>query len=450
MEFGDSKTRALWGNTIGAARWTTILNPKFFLNTTATYSYFRYALTDRNSAAAPDSLGRLPDYNGLSAITDASLRLQADYFLSSSQRIQFGVHYVNARFAPASTTFGEEFQGFNNTVSAAAFNSQEVMLYAEDELKLSPQWSVRAGLHWANWFSSSYYYQSLQPRLYITWRPDERNRLFLAATRMSQFLHLLTSNTSSLPADFWVPSTSTLKPGHSWLYSLGYASSVRPWASLSAEVYYKDMRNVVGYRGASNIFQNSARWEESLVQGKGESYGLELAADVKLSPVTATLCYTLSRTTRQFETLNDGAPFPYRYDRRHNLKLEAVYQKGKRFRAVVGWTYMSGEAVTLPDQVYPGFENNILGSTSSNPFVYGYGKPNNYRLPAIHRLDIALQFMRNRGHHFQRTWTLGVYNAYGRRNIVGVALFEEAPGQYQLQGYSLFRFIPTISYAIKF
>jgi len=450
MEFGDSKTRALWGNTLGSARWTTIVHPKLFINTTATYSYFRYAITDRSIAATPDSAGRLPDYNGLSTIADASLRVQADYYLTSNQRVQGGVYFANARFNPATTTFAENIQGFNNTVSATGFTSQELIAYLEDDWKPSPKWHIRAGVHWANWFSNDYHYQSFQPRLFVSWQPKQGHSIFLSVCRMSQFLHLLTSNTSSLPADFWVPSTKALKPAHSWLYSVGTQKKVSPWLSLSAEVYYKDLRNVVGYRGASNIFQNSLRWEESLVQGRGESYGLELLAEATKGWFATTVCYTLSRTTRTFEHLNNGDPFPFRYDRRHNLKLDVVFQKGKRFSAVAGWTYMSGEAVTLPEQVYPGFDNNILGSISSNPFVYGYGKPNNYRLPAIHRLDLALRFIRKRGDHFVRTWTIGVYNAYGRNNIVGVTLLEESPGQYELQGISLFRFIPTISYAVKF
>jgi hypothetical protein len=115
---------------------------------------------------------------------------------------------------------------------------------------------------------------------------------------------------------------------------------------------------------------------------------------------------------------------------------------------------MSGEAITLPDQAYPDFDINLLGSAgnSLNYFTYHFADRNNYRLPPIHRLDVAMNFVRKRGRHFERTWTLGVYNAYAAKNVTGVTLAQEpgTAGTFKLYGLSFLRFIPTISYAVKF
>ena len=451
IRFYEMDSRSLWGNTIGSARWTTIINPRLFINTTATYSYFRYGISDADPTALPDSAGNRPQYSGKSTINDAALKVQADYYLSAKHHIQAGLHFAHADFSPASATYGNSvLSGFDNTLAAARFSSNELIGYAEDELKLSSHWLLRGGLHWATWLSESYSYTSLQPRLYACWKPEASQNVFASATKMSQFLHLLSSNTSALPADFWVPSTSQIKPEHAWLYALGYSKKLKGNIEATAEIYYKDIRDIVTYKGGSNIFGHSPAWQETLTQGKGWSYGAELSARGNWGPFNASLAYTLSETWRQFALLNNGDPFPYRYDRRHNLGLELIYTRKKRFNAIASWTYMSGEAITLPDQIYPDFDNNVLGNPMSNSATYHYSARNNYRLPPIHRLDVAINFILRRGAHFERTWTLGMFNAYAQKNIMAVDLVQSEQGQYSLRGLSVFQCIPTISYSVKF
>jgi hypothetical protein len=274
--------------------------------------------------------------------------------------------------------------------------------------------------------------------------------LYTSFTQMAQFLHLLTNNTPGLPTDFWIPSTARLSPEKSLMGTVGYSLRLKGDLNINAELYYKTITGLVTYKGGKNIFDNTLHWEDKLAQGNGWGYGAELAVQKKMGPVTTSLAYTLSWTWRQFAALNAGDAFPYRYDRRHNLRIDMRYQRSKRFNAVAGWTYMSGEAITLPDQVYPDFDNNLLNNPGSAEWTYNYTSWNNYRLPAIHRLDIALNFCRQRGKRIERIWTLGLFNAYGNKNIVGVNLNQDQDGVFSLTGISIFRFVPTISYSLKF
>jgi hypothetical protein len=446
IRFDQEDSRALWGNTIGSARWTSIISSKLFINTSFAYSYFRYNVTEPELSSLPDSNGVRPRYTGKSDINDRSLKLQADYYASSKHHVQTGLQYVLADFAPASVSFSKDY----TTLSAARFRSNEIVVYAEDELKLSKKWMARAGLHLVTWVSEKYSYSSLQPRLFIAWKPVESQTVHASLTKMSQFLHQLSSNTSLLPSDFWVPSTARIEPELSWLYSAGYSRKISSQIELDAEVYYKNIKHIVSYKNSGNIFENSKQWEDQLTQGRGYGYGAELHATGKWGPLSTSVGYTLSWAWRQFESMNNGSPFPYRYDRRHNLHTEVFYQPSRKFNAVASWTYMSGEAITLPDQLYPDFDNSLLGSGGYNTFTYNFSARNNYRLPAIHRLDLAINFIRQRGIHFERIWTLGLYNAYGRKNIMGVVLTPNDMGSYTLQGLSIFRWIPTLTYAVKF
>lgn len=446
VNFDNDNTRALWGNTVGAVRWTSVINPRLFINTTATYSYFRYQVTADDPTAIPDSVGRRSQYTGSSIIRDVALRMQADYLLSAKHRLQSGALYANADFSPASVSFGNA----SNKLVAASFRSNEAMLYVEDEWRPNTHWLLRGGLHFSSWSSEHYDYLSLQPRLYVSWRADAAHTVFGSVSKMSQFLHLLNSNTSLAPADFWIPSTGNIAPEKSWLYAIGYTNRSLKDVRLGVELYYKSLANIVSYKSSNSIFENSEKWEESLTQGDGQAYGVECSGRIKKGPFAGTVAYTLSWAYRQFDLLNGSERFPYRYDRRHNFRAEIVFQRRARFNAIASWTYMSGEAVTLPDQLYPDFDNNTMPGQTASSFTYNYSKLNDYRLPAIHRLDIACNFIRTRGKHFERTWTLGLFNAYGRRNILAVDIQDEGVGQYTLQGLSLFRYIPTISYSVKF
>ena len=151
--------------------------------------------------------------------------------------------------------------------------------------------------------------------------------------------------------------------------------------------------------------------------------------------------------------LNDGQPFPYRYDRRHNFKSSIVYARNK-FEAAASWVYMSGEAITLPDQLYPDFDRNLMIDPGtpyySSYYTYNLAEWNNYRLPAIHRLDVGLKFIKHRKRAV-RTWSIGVFNVYARPNVLYAELTEEVEGAgFKLYARNILQFIPYINYKIDF
>ena len=47
----------------------------------------------------------------------------------------------------------------------------------------------------------------------------------------------------------------------------------------------------------------------------GESYGIEMLIKKNKGDLTGWIGYTLSKTTRYFEDVNQGNPFPAKYDR---------------------------------------------------------------------------------------------------------------------------------------
>lgn len=443
-------SRARWGNSVGAMRWTSALKPNLFLNTSLTYSRFHYELKSSYQTDNLDSNSRV-HYTGANTVEDASLRVQADYYQSSKQHFQLGLHVSRVKFSPSDIRLDTNYATLVKPVSSDPFNITEINVYAEDEWKITPKLDLRVGLHSSLWLQhDAKNYYSLQPRLSADYRINAKSSLYGSASRMSQFLHQLSNDVEVFPADFWVPSTRLLTPEHAWTFALGYNIQAARRTRLKFETYYKKLEQVIAYRAGTNIFESPVPWDQQLVQGEGTSYGLETEVHQQFGPLRADVAYTLSKTTRRFDDLNDGNPFPFRYDRRHCMKTALFYQRRKKFNAIAEYTYMSGEAITIPDQLYPDYDKNTTGYHAGSPFTYSNSARNNYRLPAIQRLDLCVNLVKNRGRYYERTWTFGVYNFLSNRNIVTTAIRESGNGGYKLTGVSYYRFIPTISYAVRF
>ncbi|HLO71258.1 MAG TPA: TonB-dependent receptor [Flavipsychrobacter sp.] len=460
LDFEGSGSKARWGNTVASAKWNTIVNPKLFVNTIVTFSQFKYSLIDKKEQIDKDGKTTTGTYQGNSSITDWALRLHANWYATATQRIEFGAHFSTASFIPAEMlTINSQQLLPTSLVPADKFQSNEYSVFIEDEVRINKRWMIRPGIHFANWFSERFNYSSVQPRFYTSYKLAKAHTVYASYTEMAQFLHLISNTTFGLPTDFWIPSSSRIEPEEATLYTVGYMG--RPskiGLTYNIEGYYKDITNTTTYNMGKNLFDNSLKWDEKIIQGTGWSYGAEASFKKKLGSFTWAAAYTLSWTWRKFAQLNEGKPFPYRFDRRHNLKTTLEYHPSERFDVAASWSYMTGEAITLPDQIYPDLDNNLhitsTNAVNSANYTYNYVEWNNYRLPAIHRLDIGMNFTKRKGKHYERTWSLGVFNAYARRNIMYVELVnatgDASNGDFKLRGMSFLQFIPYLSYKLAF
>jgi hypothetical protein len=456
----DAYMRVRWNNTVGSVRWNAVISPKLLFNATGTYSYFQFDQKDR--VFDVDSAGKLlSNFTlGKSAIRDAALNLQFQWTPGRGHRVQLGSRVGNANFAPSSLDRISGISSISDPLGdpfgsvSTRFKSTELTVYAEDAIRLGESWTIRPGLHMTAWLSGDFKYTSFQPRFYAAYRPKPRHTVYASLSRMGQFLHLLSNNSFGLSSDFWVPSTARIRPEEAWQGTLGWAGNWKK-TDFNIEAYYKDVDGVMMVTTGRSLFDNSNGWQDKVEQGQGWGYGAEVAASKSIGPFTASLAYTLSWNWRQFEGLNDGKKFPYRYDRRHNLNTRLSYAPNKRFDAVVQWMFLTGEAFTLPDQLYADLNNNL--NTNNIPFggggsqyTYNYTDWNAYRLPDVHRMDVGVNFTKYRGSRYSRIWSLGVFNVYGRPNVSFVTIQNDDQGDLKLQGVSIFQFIPYVSLKVKF
>jgi outer membrane receptor protein involved in Fe transport len=190
----------------------------------------------------------------------------------------------------------------------------EYAAYAEDDIKLTKRLKANIGLHWSGFTVEEKFYHYWQPRFSARYLITPQLAAKAAYTQMAQYVHLLTNSTIGLPTDLWVPTTPRLRPQTSNQIAFGLAQHFREDYEISLEGYHKTMNNVLEYKEGASFFDTADAWEQKIVQGEGRSYGAELFVQKKTGSFTGWVGYTLSRTDRRFDELNQGKRFYYKYD----------------------------------------------------------------------------------------------------------------------------------------
>jgi hypothetical protein len=441
--------RNSWGNKTATVRWNHIFKDKLFLNSSIILSNFKYGVKVEPSEDSPED-GSVEFENKINAST---LEEDFQYFLNTTNTFNFGLQYIFYSFLPASVVTGGE-SAFNLTVGKR--KARNISFYAAHELKVTQQLILNYGLRYSLFpadrirdtfdFSNiddpplidfhgneKVIYRGAEPRLTINFAWNENNSVKLGYARNYQYLHQISNSTSGTPLDVWQSSSSRVKPQRADQVSLGYFHHpIQDSWEFSSEVFYKDMHNLVDFKNGANIFV-STFFESDLAFGKGEAYGIEFLFKKKMGELTGWIGYSLAKSIRQFDEINQGRPFPAKFDRTHDFSIVMMYKINPKWTFAANWVYYTGNAVTIPYGKY-----QIDGKT-----VVVYTDRNAYRLPAYHRLDINFTYTTRKGH----SWNLSLYNAYGRRNTYALLFRNDESLPIRL---ALFSFVPSITYNFKF
>lgn len=288
-----------------------------------------------------------------------------------------------------------------------------------------------------------------QPRLALRYLVNPKFSIKASYATMAQYVHLLTNAGIGLPTDLWVPATEKLKPQRSMQVAAGIAWSPNTNYELVAEGYYKTMDGVIDYKDGASYLDSQENWQDKVETGRGESYGGEIMLQKKQGRWTGWVGYTLSWTNRHFENLNYGMKFPYRYDRRHDIEFVVNHKLTKKIELAGTWVYGTGNAVSLPVAEYSGATYFPLLWVDSYYHNLLYEGRNGFRMRAYHRLDLSVSFKKQK-RWGERSWVIGLYNAYSRKNPYYVGIRSDLFGRKALYQYSLFPVIPSISYNFKF
>jgi hypothetical protein len=453
LGFGDA-LGIDWGNRTGTLRWNSIINSKWFSNTSLIYSDYSYQFK---------VTGGENSFVNQSTIKDWNLKQEFQFFPSTRNSWRFGFNSIYHNITPGSLISETDESENNVKEGRKAF---ENAIYAQNTFSVSPKFSMDYGLRLTSWsvlggttyniynngiktdsvvladgsFGKTYF--NIEPRLSFNYILNPKNSIKAGYARNTQNLHLLSNSTSSNPTDQWVGSSYNIKPGISDQFSLGYFKNfAENKYEFSAETYYKSLQNQVDYKNGADI-QTAPDVESELLFGKGRAYGLEFLIKKKSGKFTGWVSYTLSKTERQVDGINEGNWYAARQDRTHDLALVGIYQISPKWSLSSNFIYYTGDSVTFPSGKY-----EVGGNTT-----FYYTDRNASRMPNYHRLDFSATYEKPRKGKYQSSWNFSLYNAYGRENAYTITFEdnENDPTRTSAIQTSLFKWVPSVTYNFKF
>lgn len=440
-----------WGNITATARYTQVLNPKLFSKAILAFTQYHYQVNREgyHNAYLPDTVLATYKRQNASTIQDVSAKYALDYVPNNRHYMRAGVELTHHRYMPTilKGSIGNYENGLqtDSTFSNGSYmNGLEGAIYAEDEWQIGKRLTITGGLRYTNFVVQGNYYHALEPRMNMNIRLYKNAALQFSYGFMQQYIHALTNYALDYPNDIFVPATARVAPPKSHQWTLGITQHLpKSQIVLGVEAYYKTMSDLITYKeGSDDLFTYNSNWQDLLAtKGKGESWGVEFLAQRQVGRINGWVAYTWSVNNRQFETINNGNVFPFRYDRRHQLNIVLNAQLGKHISLTALWSYQTGHAITLPVAEY-----SIEGLGGAMVF----SDRNNYRMPDYHRADINLNYtVVSKRNGSSNVFTIGCYNVYNRANphSLFIRISSVKNSVYQT---SLLPLLPYIQFSKKF
>ncbi|MFK7907301.1 MAG: TonB-dependent receptor, partial [Chitinophagales bacterium] len=420
-ESDEFKSSLGWGNLTAMLRWNHVITPKLFSNLTLTHSRYKLQISSEYEEKSDDGEDFYELARYFSGIKDWALKLDFDFLPTPNHYIRFGLNGTHHSFEPGAQQFKVQDASeipLDISVQDDFVKAVELGAYIEDDVKINDKLKANIGLHLSGFSVKDKFYSSLQPRLSARYLLNPNLSLKASYTFMNQYIHLLSSTSAlNLPSDLWVPSTAKVKPQESHQIAVGIAQTFKDDFEVSIEGYYKNMENLISYKDGASYLDGTKDWQSKIEAGKGEAYGFEFLVQKKVGKTTGWIGYTLSWSNREFEEINFGEKFPYRYDRRHDLAITVIHRLSPKVEFSANWVYGTGNATTLAVANYP--RANLPSLYGAGSLGYGdiqyYGSRNDFRMPSYHRMDINFSFIKEKKVG-ERRWNLGLYNAYNRKN----------------------------------
>lgn len=440
-----------WGNITGTLRWNSVINSKLFSNTSLIYSNYDFNVGFQ---------GDVSEINFNSNIKDFNLKQDFSFYPNAKNTVRFGFNVVHHTITPTKAE-GEDI--LNDKKSRKGLENS---VYMSNSFKVSEKINLDYGLRFSfyNVLGGDTYtiyednevvesielakgkigktYCHLEPRISMNYRLSNTVSVKAGYARNTQNLHLMSNSTGGSPTDQWIGNSYNIKPEIADQISLGFSKNFNDnMFELNAETYYKTMQHQIDFRDGADI-NTVPDIESELLFGKGRAYGLEILFRKNRGKLTGWIGYTLSKTERKIDGINDGQWYNAKHDRTHDLSVVGIYSLTPRWTLSGTFVYATGNAVTFPTGKY------VL----NDMVIYQYDRRNADRMPATHRLDLSATYEIPSKGRYQSSWNFGLYNVYGRQNPYSIDFKEnkDNPQKIDAVQMSLFQWIPSVTYNFKF
>jgi hypothetical protein len=424
-----------YSNFASTIKWHHIYGPKLFSEVSGIISNYSYEMTSNQDPLSTSNL----KYN----LDQLVLRADFTYLYSERHKMDFGLDAIKYSLHPGTQN---PVGNLSETESKSLEKEQaiEPSLYFSDEIEFSPRILFSGGVRFTLFTSfgpkTQYLYNNgvtksvesisdtifyekgkilqvypgfefrMSTRFIIT--PDLAVKAGIQ--RNFQYLNMISNTTSMSPTDIWKLCDNYLSPQRGDQFSIGIYKNLNSRAlELSVEAYYKNLKNILDYKGGAQLLMND-HLETDILSGKGKAYGIEFMVKKQAGALTGWISYTYARSLLKVdgvfeeEKINGGNYFPTNFDKPHDVKVVANVKLIRRLNLTSNLIYNTGRPITYP-VAYFNFYN------VSRIF---YSNRNEFRIPDYLRIDFSAtvngNLKANKLNHSSLSFT--IYNVLGRRN----------------------------------
>ena len=452
-----------WGNTTLSTRWNHVFNQKLFQNLTATYSNYHFVFDAEQSDF---------EFKMYSGVKDYSLSLDYTYLPNVLHTVKFGAQYTFHDFEPGSASARIGNTHFD-TGKIIHYYANDAAIYVNDEFDISEKIKISVGLRptlfqhvgpftryeldqnrqardtltYAS-MENIATYKNIEPRISFRYSINKSMSIKASYAQNYQYIQLASMSSATLPTDAWIPCTDKIKPQFAVQYAAGIFKNFKnDTYETSVELYYKTMDHLIDYKEGLTSDDNMANNpDNNFTFGSGKSYGAEFFVKRRFGKLNGWIGYTLSKTTRLFEEINNGKEYPAKYDRRHDLSVVLTYELNEKWNFGAVFVYATGDATTLP----------IARYFIDGRIVSEYGERNSFRLAPYHRADISVNYnFPQKNKKWKSSLNFSVYNVYNRMNPYFIYFdtktdLENYSITTKAKQVSLFSILPSITYNFNF
>ena len=423
-----------YGNTVSSLTWSHGFSEKHYSKFSVHFTDYAYNLGSNLNNSDVDWKSRIRDW-----------AFRADFHLPISHLwdISYGVAGARHIFSPGEIRMtGLNLQNYVIPGSEAA----EYAVYLSNDQVLSDKLSLKYGLRFSafqNLESGGGSYLNWEPSLGAVYRLGESSSVKINCSRNVQYMQLANNSASGSPLDIWFHASKNIKPQEAAIFSAGYFRNFKEnMYETSAEVYYKNLASVIDFREHASLLMNQ-NLEDEIRTGRGKAYGVELMVRKNSGRFTGFVNYTLSRTERTIDEVNQGKTYLAPYDKTHAVNVVATVNLSSKINISVIWVFATGMPTSYPTGRF----------AVGDEYFPIYSGRNEYRKPDYHRMDVSVNFIPNPGSKkwLRGEWNFSVYNAYNRKNPWMINYHQDkTTGIPYAEMTYLFSFVPSITYNFKF
>jgi len=440
----DIQSFSEWGNQGIALVWKHMISPMLNMKNSLDYSGY---YSDFGANTPEGNMRFKSDYK--------QIRYRNDYTLQhNNQLIRWGGQLVKYHITPQDIAVSE----FDNSkLVLDKYTSLAAKVYGSNYIQLKEKWSVYGALALNYYKPTSQETEAgqLQNSSKGYWMPNVVTSVSYHSSQSASFkasyayntqnIHLASIASIPLPSDVWMPSTSNLAPEKGHQFTFGY---FKTWndaqVQFGAEAYVKRVFNQLLLK--VNVEQKEVNsFEDNFLKGEGKAYGSEFYLKRQSGLLAYTVAYSLGWTQQSYPGINEGKWHDAKYDRRHDLNVQATYRLNQRIDFGSVFIFASGNKATLPTGRYW-----LMGSIAND-----YAGVNNYRMPSYHRLDVSMNYKLRSKLFAESVLNFSIINLYSRSNPYYIYYkIEEGQKDYELsikaKQVSLFPIMPSVSWRFKF